>query len=133
MTTKLDSVNLNDVPRVSPQDLARPMQYMIATGRGLAMLRGLSQAEMREVDDALRNELDPAHRLAVLMRFRCLIQVFGASRLADLLMHTGYNLVAPAVQVAAGMRLNAERGFDAVTFERALQELLGKSSMPLAA
>ena len=67
------------------------------------------------------------------MRFRCLIEVFAARRPADLLMHNGYNLIAPAVHVAARMRLNADRGFNPVTFERALRELLGKSSMPLAA
>ncbi len=45
---------------VNPADLVRPMQYMIDTGRGLAMLRGISQAELREVDHALWDKLDPA-------------------------------------------------------------------------
>ena len=94
MTTALNTVNLSDVPLVNPADLARPMQYMIDTGRGLAMLRGISKAELREVDHALWDELDPAQRVAVLMRFRCLVRVFGARRLADLLMHTGHNLIA---------------------------------------
>lgn len=126
MTTMLNTVNLSDVPLVNPAEVARPMQYMIDTGRGLAMLRGISQAEMREVDHALWDELDPAQRVAVLVRFRCLVKVFGARRLADLLMRNGYNLIAPAVHVAARMRLNADRGFNPVKFERALQELLGQ-------
>jgi hypothetical protein len=76
------------------------------------------------------------------VRFRCLIKVFGARRLRDLLMHTGHNLIAPAVQVAARMRLNADLGFNPVKFERALAELLAKgkavrrlavTEMPLAA
>jgi hypothetical protein len=135
MTTMLNAVNLSDVALVSPEDLALPMQYMIDTGRGLAMLRGISQAELREVDHAIWDKLGakPAQRVAVLVRFRCLIEVFAARRLADLLMHNGYNLIAPAVHVAARMRLNADRGFNPVMFERALRELLGKSSMPLAA
>src|ERR1700746_1062731 len=109
MTTALNTVNLSDVPLVNPADLARPMQYMVDTGRGLAMLRGISKAELREVDHALWDRLgrDPVERLAVLVRFRCLIKVFGARRLRDLLMHTGHNLIAPAVQVAARMRLQA--------------------------
>ena len=114
------------MPLVAPEGLALPMQYLIDTGRGLAMLRGLSKAELREVDHAVWNKLDPAQRVAVLVRFRCLIRVFGASRLADLLMHNGYNLIAPAVHVAARMRLNADRGFNALKFERALQELMAK-------
>ena len=128
MTTMLNAVNLSDVPLVNPAELARPMQYMIDTGRGLAMLRGISQAELREVDHALWADLggDPVQRVAVLVRFRCLIQVFGARRLADLLMHNGHNLIAPAVHVAARMRLNADRGFNAVKFERALQDLLAQ-------
>jgi L-alanine-DL-glutamate epimerase-like enolase superfamily enzyme len=128
MTSALNTVNLSDVPLVNPADLARPMQYMIDTGRGLAMLRGISKTELREVDHALWDALgnDPIERLAVLVRFRCLIKVFGARRLRDLLMHTGHNLIAPAVHVAARMRLNADYGFNAVKFERALQDLLAQ-------
>jgi hypothetical protein len=43
-------------------------------------------------------------------------------------MHTGYGLIAPAVQVAARMRLNASLGFNPVKFERALIERLGRTS-----
>ena len=131
MTTTLNTVNLSDVPLVDPQALAQPMQHMIDTGRGLAMLRGISKAEMREVDCALWDELgaDPVQRLAVLMRFRCLIRVFGARRLADLLLNNGYSLIAPAVHVAARMRLNADLGFNPLKFERALQELMAKIAL----
>ena len=125
-TTALNTVNLSDVSLVNPAQLMRPMQYMTDTGRGLAMLRGISPAELREVDHALWAELDPRERVAVLVRFRCLIRVFGARRLADLFMHTGHNLIAPAVHVAARMRLNADYGFNAVKFERALQDLLSQ-------
>ena len=126
MTTALNTVNLSDVALVNPAELLRPMQYMIDSGRGLAMLRGISPAELREIDHALWSDLDPAQRVAVLVRFRCLIRVFGARRLADLLLHTGHNLIAPAVHVAARMRLNADYGFNAVKFERALQDLLAQ-------
>ena len=128
MTTTLNTVNLSDVSLVDPQALALPMQYMIDTGRGLAMLRGISKEELREVDHALWDRLaaDPAQRLAVLVRFRCLIRVFGARRLADLMLNNGHSLIAPAVQVAARMRLNADLGFNAPKFERALRELMAK-------
>jgi hypothetical protein len=62
------------------------------------------------------------------MRFRCLIKVFAARRLRDLLLNTGHGLFAPAVQVAARMRLNADLGFNPVKFERALVELLAKAN-----
>jgi hypothetical protein len=128
MTTNPNAVNLSDVPLVDPQALALPMQYMIDSGRGLAMLRGIGKAELREVDHAVWDGLsaDPGQRLAVLLRFRCLIQVFGARRLASLLLHNGYNLIAPAVQVAARMRLNADLGFNPLKFERALQDRMAR-------
>lgn len=128
MTITLNTVNLSDVPLVDPQAMALPMQYMIDTGRGLAMLRGVSKDELREIDRALWDALgsDPVQRLAVLMRFRCLIRAFGARRLADMLLNNGYDLIAPAVLVAARMRLNADLGFNPLKFERALQELMAK-------
>jgi len=122
MTTCLTPVNLTDVARVDPKHLALAMQYMVETGRGLTMLRGITEAELRQVDQALWDELSshPAERVAVLVRFRCLIGVFAARRLANLLMQTGYRLLAPAVCVAARMRLNADLGFNPGKFERAL-------------
>ncbi len=128
MPTMLQTPNLTDVAPVDPQNLAVAMQHMIATGRGLAMLRGIGKDELREVDAVVAAKLghDPAERLAVLVRFRCLIEVFRARRLADLLLNNGYNLIAPAVHVAARQRLNADRGFNPVVFERALSQLLAK-------
>ena len=64
MTTQINTLNLSDVTLVEPQDLALAMQYMVDTGRGLAMLRGVTEAELREVDRALWDALsdDPAER-----------------------------------------------------------------------
>ena len=128
MPTMLQTPNLTDVASVDPQNLAVAMQHMIAIGRGLAMLRGIGKDELREVDAVVAAKLghDPAERLAVLVRFRCLIEAFRARRLADLLLNNGYNLIAPAVHVAARQRLNADRGFNPVVFERALSQLLAK-------
>jgi hypothetical protein len=129
MTTQITPINLSDVRVVDAQNLALPMQYLVSSGRGLVMLRGVSEAELREVDRALWDELsdNSAERLAMLVRFRCLVKVFAARRLSDLLMHTGYRLIAPAVRVAAQMRLNADLGFNPIKFERALLEQLGKA------
>jgi hypothetical protein len=129
MTTQINSLDLSDVRLVSPENLALAMQYMVATGRGLAMLRGITETELREVDRALWDALghDPLERQAVLVRFRCLIKAFAARRLSNLLLHTGYRMLAPAVQVAARMRLNADLGFNPIKFERALVEELGRT------
>jgi len=129
MTTQIMPMNLTDVPLVDPSRLALALEYMVKTGRGLTMLRGITAAELREVDQALWEELgsNPAQRVAVLVRFRCLIGVFAARRLTNLLMHTGYPLLAPAARVAARMRLNADLGFNPIKFERALVEQLART------
>jgi hypothetical protein len=126
--TTMHSVNPSDVALVDARSLALAMRSLVESGRGLAMLRGIGKAELAGVDRMLCAELggDPAMRLAVLMRLRCLIEVFAARRLADLFLNTGYNLIAPAVEVAAAMRLNADRGFNPVKFERALVELMAR-------
>jgi hypothetical protein len=128
MTTAHNAMNLSDLPLVDPNALALPMRYMVETGRGLAMLRDISKEVLREVDQAVWGALadDPVQRVAVLVRFRSLVRVFASRRLADLMLDTGYNLIAPAVQVAARMRLNADLGFNPLKFERALRELMDK-------
>jgi hypothetical protein len=128
MTATIVPINLSDVALVEAQNLWRAMQYMVDTERGLVMLRGISDAELREVDRALWDALstDPAERVAVLVRFRAMIKVFAGRRLSNLLLNTGYRLLAPAVQVAARMRLNAGLGFNPVKFERAVLDQLAK-------
>ncbi len=121
-------VDMSDVPLVASHELLVPMQHLIDTERGLGMLHGLSDAELRAVDQAVWDALagDAIRRVAVLLRFRALIQVFKARRLAELFLHRGFLLIAPAVHVAARMRLNTEWGFNPLKFERALLDLLGQ-------
>lgn len=134
MTSGTIPINPSDVALVEGRNLWLAMQYMIDTERGLAMLRGITEAELREVDRALWDALgtDPAERVAVLVRFRAMIKVFAARRLSNLLLNTGHHLLAPAVQVAARMRLNAGLGFNPVKFERALLAQLAKAQTDTA-
>lgn len=125
MTTILDRT---DVPLVAPEELTLPMQILIDSGRGLVMLRGLSESELRDVDAAIWQEWqgDAVRRTAVALRFRCLIAVFASRRLQDLLLQRGFSLIAPAVAIAAQMRLNTQWGFNPLKFERALRDLLAR-------
>lgn len=115
-----------DVPLVAPAELARAMRFMIDSGRGLVLLRGVSGADMRGLESAIwhRLEGDLAQRRAVLVRFQCLVQVFSARRLRQLLLRRGFRLIAPAIQLAATMRLNATWGFSPHKFNLALQALV---------
>jgi hypothetical protein len=125
-------LDTSDVPLVPATDLALAMRFMIDSGRGLVMMRGLSNADVQELEDALwdRIEGDIAHRRAVLLRFQYLVDVFAARRLRDQLMQRGFRLIAPALQVAAGMRLNATWGFSPHKFNAALRALALEIDQP---
>jgi hypothetical protein len=125
MSNRLDQT---DVPLVGTHHMMAPMQHMIATERGLILLKGASNAELRELDATLWPHLegDRTQRVAVLLRFRALVQVFGARRLKQLFLQRGHMMIAPAVHVAARMRLNAQLGFNPLKFERCLQDMLSQ-------
>jgi hypothetical protein len=115
-----------DIPQVSPELLELPMQAMIAAGRGLVLLRGISDPELRNVEHAVWDKLDgtSADKVATLLRFRCLVGVFAASRLQQLFLRRGLALLEPAMEVAAEMRLNVQWGFNPAKFLRALEAKL---------
>ncbi|NJO23827.1 MAG: hypothetical protein HC868_14000 [Sphingomonadales bacterium] len=119
-------LDTSDVPVVPATDLALAMRFMIDNGRGLVLMRRLSNADMQELEEALwdRIEGDTAHRRAVLMRFQYLVDVFGARRLREQLLQRGFRLIAPALQLAAEMRLNAKWGFSPHKFNAALRSLV---------
>jgi hypothetical protein len=131
-------IDTSDVPYAAPEALALPMRYLVESGRGMALLKGLSPKDLRDVDAAVWDDLAPDQRVAALLRLRSLIRVFEARRLADLFLNHGHALIAPAVYVAARMRLNTELGFNPFKFERALKGLLGQmgdrhaAEMPMA-
>ncbi len=119
------SLDISDVPLVPATDLALVMRFMIDSGRGLVMMRGLSNADMQDLEETLWDRIagDTAHRRAVLLRFQHLVDVFSARRLRDQLMQRGFRMIAPAIQLAAGMRLNAKWGFSPHKFNAALRSL----------
>lgn len=115
-------LNPADVPEVSAAELYEPMRRLIARGEGLALLKGMSEADLRRLEDELWAELDMAAetRLAVALRFRALVALFGARRLKELLLHRGFKLVGAAVAEAAAQRLNMRFGFNIQKFVVAL-------------
>ena len=116
----------NDVPTVDAEDIAAPMRRLIAASRGLVFLRGLSPEDAALVEESLRDRLgkDPSCELAALMRFRAMVEVFACRRLRDLMMERGHDVIAPALQTAARLRLNLRWGFNPQKFTRALMALL---------
>ncbi|MFN0217966.1 MAG: hypothetical protein ACKVP4_04015 [Hyphomicrobium sp.] len=117
--------NTADVPGVAPEALSLAFRHLIAEGRGLALLTGLSEAHIRDVENVIwqvfPEECDT--RLAVALRFRALLSAFTTRRLKNLLLHTGFKSIEAAVTEAATQRLNARYGFRQQGFVTALSSL----------
>lgn len=126
MTARID---VTDIPAVSERQLMIPLDMLIARGRGLALLDGLDETTLAEIEDHVWRNLDVGRqeKLAVVLRFRALVEVFGARRLKALFLETGFALLAPAIATAAGLRLNARRGFSPQTYLVALKAVLAEA------
>jgi hypothetical protein len=127
--------DLTDIPTVDAADLGIAMRSLAEAGRGLMLLRGLSQDDLNIALAALqrRFHVEPQRALAAFVRFRHLAEVFGARRLRDLMLDRGYALLAPAAAVAASLRLNAHRGFSPQQFVLSLQEGLASNVVAMDA
>jgi hypothetical protein len=130
MTAVLD---FTDLPLVSAEDLALPMRHLIESGRGLALIRGLTEAELEEIDRLMWEKSeggDPVRRLATVLRFRALAEAFASHRLQNLFLQHGLPILPAILEIAAGTRLNVEWGFNPHKFARALQEAVGERDAP---
>ena len=118
--------DLSDVPAVASEDLATVMRALVDDGRGLVLLRGIDDGDLSTVQAELQRRFqgDPQRALAIFVRLRHLVDVFSARRLKDMMMNRGYGLLAPAIAIAASLRLNAHRGFNPQRFVLALQDTL---------
>ena len=99
--------DLTDIPAVDAADLAAAMRSLIEDGRGLVLLNGASEADLDTARAALqsRHHAEPQRALAAFVRFRHLVEVFGARRLKDLMLDNGYALMAPAIAIASSSSL----------------------------
>ena len=118
--------DLSDVPAVEATDLSALMRILIENGRGLVLLRGLEDKDLSAVQAEAQRRFHgkPQQALAVFVRFRQLVEVFGARRLKNLMMDRGHALMAPAIAIAASSRLNANRGFNPQRFVLSLHDAL---------
>jgi hypothetical protein len=120
--TMTNAIDRCDVPAVGLHDLYMPMRYLIAEGRGLALLNGLSESEIRGVESQIWAHFAgaPEKRLAVALRFRALLDVFSRRRLRQEFLNQGFKLIARAVAEGSTQRLNTQFGFSAQKFVSAL-------------
>ncbi|MET0409237.1 MAG: hypothetical protein ABW006_12805 [Hyphomicrobium sp.] len=108
------TLNLADVPTVEASDLDFVIQMLVESGQGLALLRGLTEHEIREIEGRIWGEFEgPSQsRLALALRFRALLNVFESRRLKALFLERGFRLLAAIAQQAAARPLNVRFGFN---------------------
>jgi len=124
-------LNLADVPKVDASELDMPMRMLIEKGQGLALLKGLSEREIRELEDDIWADFEGSDeaRVAVALRFRALLDVFAARRLKGLLVDRGFKLIVAAIKEASELPLNMRFGFNA---QKLLMALDAATARPLA-
>lgn len=115
------TIDTADVPHVSLEQILVPLRAAVAKGQGLALLNGLSEAAIRDLESAIWAEIScPKARIAVALRLRALLDVFRARRLKHLFLMNGFKLIARAAREASSQRLNAGFGFSTQKFVFAL-------------
>jgi hypothetical protein len=124
-------LNLADVPRVDAAELDIPMRLLIGKGQGLALLKGLTEREIRDLENEIWTGFEGSDeaRLAVALRFRALLDVFASRRLKGLLLERGFRLIAAAIREASRQPLNTRFGFNA---QRLLTVLDAATASPAA-
>jgi hypothetical protein len=127
--------DLTDVPAVATADLAAAMQALIDNERGLVLLRGLADEDLDTVQAELQRRFhgEPQRALAAFVRFRHMVEVFSARRLKEMMLERGYALMAPAIAIAASLRLNANRGFNPQAFLLSLNDALADNVVAFGA
>ena len=133
-------INTADVPEVDVHELYVPMRTLIEQGRGLALLNGVSEADLRGLESELWANFkgSDASRLAVALRFRALLDVVSSRRLKQLHLERGFKFIAAAIAVAATQRLNTRYGFRPQNFVarlslRTVQPIVHSTDFRLAA
>lgn len=116
------TMDMSDVPAVTVEDLTFAFERLVARGRGLALINGIQEADLREVESEIwrKFEGDAVRRLAVAQRLRSVLHVFSSRRLRALFLETGFGMIAPAAEIAAKQRLNGTWGFNPQKFLMAL-------------
>lgn len=115
-------LDLDDVAPVASRHMALMMSLLIESGRALILTREPT-AEDRKAIEALfwqRFDGETAQGVATLLRFWSLVGVFSSRRLKAMLLARGFALLAPAGEIAARLRFNAQWGFNPQRFVMAL-------------
>lgn len=125
------SVDLTDVPVVTPQDLGEAVRVLALAGIPLIASRNISEERFRAVEQAFWQGFEGPRELktAILLRIRALSEVLGARRLNKFVSDHNSGMLRMTLKVASRMRLNTKWGFNPTKFMFALTDALAPSQI----
>jgi hypothetical protein len=125
-------IDVTDVPPISARELGLALKMLRVAGGGISRL--VSEDSFRQAEAAYWQAVsrDQARKTAVLVRLRALVDVCGSKRVQALLADHGTIGLTLALESAATMRLNAERGFNPLWMTWALARGLDPARFDMA-
>jgi hypothetical protein len=132
------TIDTSDVPTVATRELAVALKLLSGEKSHVLPAQALSEDNLRRVEQYFwqASKRDRTRKVAVLLRFRGLLEACQSRRLNSLIHAHGEEALVAALNVAATMRLNAKWGFNPLKIARAVGEALSASAgsrMELAA
>jgi hypothetical protein len=133
-------VDTSDVPTVAARELALALKLLSGAKVLFIPEHALSEGDLRRAEQTFWqfSKRDRTRKVAVLLRFRGLLEACQSRRLNALLARHGQDAMVHALSAAATMRLNAKWGFNPHKMARAVSEALSEAaglvqSLPAAA
>lgn len=120
------TIDLTDVPMVSPQDLGEAVRVLASAGVPLITSRNISEERFRAIEQAFWTHFEGSRELktAILLRIRALSEVLGSRRLNKFVSDHNSGMLRMTLKVASNMRLNTKWGFNPTKFMFALTTAL---------
>lgn len=121
-----DAVDQSDVPQVTTREMALALKIYAAAGAALSSPMETAEAAIRQVEQAFWqvSPRDRVRKVAVLVRFRSLIEACGTRRMTALIQKGGQEAVFEALAAAAKLRLNTRWGFNPQKLAWAIEDTL---------
>lgn len=126
------AVDTSDIPSVAARELAVALKLLSGQKALSLPSAALSEDDLRRVEQFFwqASPRDRTRKVAVLLRFRSLLEVCRGRRLSALVESHGEVALLAILNAAATMRLNAKWGFNPLKLARAASESLAAAGAP---
>ncbi len=124
------AIDTSDVPTVATRELAVALKLLSGAKSHVIPAHALSEDNLRRVEQHFwqASKRDRTRKVAVLLRFRGLLEACQSRRVSQLIHSHGEEALVAALDAAATMRLNAKWGFNPLKLARAVGDALSASA-----